>query len=99
LNARNGDTMVPKTSDSPKLVVLSTDSTDVGLVQGVLLALTDKAKSVDGYMIEVKGFASAPGGAAVNQKLSEDRANNVTNILLQQGKVPLTKMLAPGAMG
>jgi flagellar motor protein MotB len=31
--------------------------------------------------------------------LSEDRANNVTNILLQQGHVPLTNMLAPGAMG
>jgi hypothetical protein len=33
------------------------------------------------------------------QKLSEDRANNVANILLQQGHVPLTNMLAPGAMG
>jgi OmpA-OmpF porin, OOP family len=64
-----------------------------------LLALTGKAKSVDGYMIEVKGFASATGSVALNQKLSEDRANNVTNILLQQGKVPLTRMLAPGAMG
>jgi OOP family OmpA-OmpF porin len=64
-----------------------------------LLALTDKAKTVNGYMIEVKGFASATGSAALNQKLSEDRANNVTNILLQQGKVPLTRMLAPGAMG
>ena len=26
-------------------------------------------------------------------------AGNVTNILLQQGHVPLTRMLAPGAMG
>lgn len=64
-----------------------------------LLALTEKAKAVNGYMIEVKGFASVSGSAALNQKLSEDRANNVTNILLQQGKVPLTRMLAPGAMG
>lgn len=64
-----------------------------------LLALTDKAKTVNGYMIEVKGYASATGNAAMNQKLSEDRANNVTNFLLQQGKVPLTRMLAPGAMG
>ncbi len=64
-----------------------------------LLALTDKAKAVDGYMIEVKGFASATGSTALNQKLSEDRANNVANILLQKGKVPLTRMLAPGAMG
>jgi outer membrane protein OmpA-like peptidoglycan-associated protein len=64
-----------------------------------LLALTEKAKSIEGYMIEVKGFASASGSAATNQKLSEDRANAVTNILIQQGRVPLTRMLAPGAMG
>jgi OOP family OmpA-OmpF porin len=64
-----------------------------------LLALTEKAKTVQGYMIEVKGYASAVGSVAMNQKLSEDRANNVTSILLQQGHVPLTRMLAPGAMG
>ena len=64
-----------------------------------LTALADKAKTINGYMIEVKGFASSTGNAASNQKLSEDRANNVTNILLQQGKTPLTRMLAPGAMG
>ena len=64
-----------------------------------LVALAQKAQGVEGYMIEVKGYASATGSAALNQKLSEDRASNVTNILLQQGKVPLTRMLAPGAMG
>ena len=64
-----------------------------------LNTLADKAKSVQGYMIEVKGYASAVGSVALNQKLSEDRANNVTSVLLQQGKVPLTRMLAPGAMG
>lgn len=64
-----------------------------------LLALADKAKTIDGYMVEVKGYASVTGSAALNQKLSEDRANGVTSILLQQGKVPLTRMLAPGAMG
>jgi flagellar motor protein MotB len=35
----------------------------------------------------------------LNQKLSEDRANNVTTFLLQQGHIPLTRTLAPGAMG
>jgi OmpA-OmpF porin, OOP family len=64
-----------------------------------LLALTQKAQGIEGYMIEVKGYASATGNAAKNQALSEDRADNVTNILIQQGKVPLTRMLAPGAMG
>lgn len=64
-----------------------------------LLQLAEKAKPVNGYMIEVKGYASAVGNAAYNQKLSEDRANAVTSILLQQANVPLTRMLAPGAMG
>jgi OmpA-OmpF porin, OOP family len=64
-----------------------------------LLALTDKAKTIDGYMIEVKGYASSVGSVALNQQLSEDRSDAVTNILLQQGHIPLTKMLAPGAMG
>jgi OmpA-OmpF porin, OOP family len=64
-----------------------------------LLALAEKAKTINGYMIEVKGYASSVGNTALNQRLSEDRASNVTNILLQQGKAPLTRMLAPGAMG
>jgi len=64
-----------------------------------LLALAEKSKTINGYMVQVKGYASKSGSAAYNQKLSEERANNVTNILLQQGHVPLTNMLAPGAMG
>ena len=64
-----------------------------------LLALAKKAESIDGYMIEVKGYASSVGSVTLNQKLSEDRASNVTNILLQKGNIPLTRMLAPGAMG
>jgi len=64
-----------------------------------LMDLVAKAKEYNGYNIQVKGYASATGSAALNQKLSEDRADNVTNILVQQGHVPLTNMLAPGAMG
>jgi outer membrane protein OmpA-like peptidoglycan-associated protein len=64
-----------------------------------LLQLADKAKTITAYMIQVKGYASSVGSASLNQKLSEDRANNVTQILQQQGHIPLTNMLAPGAMG
>jgi outer membrane protein OmpA-like peptidoglycan-associated protein len=64
-----------------------------------LLALAQKAEGINGYMIQVKGYASSVGSAALNQTLSEDRANNVTQFLLQQGHVPLTRVLAPGAMG
>jgi outer membrane protein OmpA-like peptidoglycan-associated protein len=64
-----------------------------------LLALVQKAMTYNGYTIQVKGYASSVGSASLNQKLSDERANNVTNILVQQGHVPLTNMLAPGAMG
>jgi OOP family OmpA-OmpF porin len=64
-----------------------------------LQALAEKAKTINGYMIEIKGYASATGSVAVNQKLSEERANNVAHFMMQQGQVPLTNMLAPGAMG
>jgi outer membrane protein OmpA-like peptidoglycan-associated protein len=61
--------------------------------------LAEKAKTIDGYMIEVKGYASSSGSASLNQKLSEERADKVATILLQQGRIPLTNMLAPAAMG
>jgi len=64
-----------------------------------LLALCQKAKTVTGYVIQVKGYASSVGSAALNQKLSQERAANVIDFLEQQGGIPLTNMLAPGAMG
>jgi OmpA-OmpF porin, OOP family len=64
-----------------------------------LLKLAEQAKGITGYVIQVKGYASKVGSAALNQKLSTERAENVTNFLEQEGKIPLTNMLAPGAMG
>ena len=64
-----------------------------------LLALCQKAKTVNGYVIQVKGYASAVGSAALNQKLSQERAANTVDLLEQQGGIPLTNVLAPGAMG
>src|ERR1700741_354706 len=64
-----------------------------------LLALAEKAKNVEGYVIEVKGYASSVGSVSLNQQLRELLANSGTNVLIQQGHIPLTRMLAPGAMG
>jgi OmpA-OmpF porin, OOP family len=64
-----------------------------------LLQLAQKATGVTGYIIQVKGYASAVGSAALNQRLSTERANNVLEFLEQQGNIPLTNVLAPGAMG
>jgi OOP family OmpA-OmpF porin len=67
--------------------------------QTQLIQLCQQAKGVTAYILQVQGYASAVGSAALNQRLSSERANAVTAILEQQGGIPLTNMLAPGAMG
>ena len=64
-----------------------------------LLELAQKAKGIKAYMIQVQGYASKVGSAALNQKLSTERATNVLDLLLQEGHIPLTHVMAPGAMG
>ncbi len=64
-----------------------------------LLELANKAKTITAYIIQVQGYASAVGSAALNQKLSLERAENVLAFLEQDGQIPLTNILAPGAMG
>ncbi len=57
------------------------------------------AADTPGYMIQVQGYASATGSAAQNQRLSSERADAVLSIIQQTGAVPLTRILAPAAMG
>src|SRR5205814_333247 len=64
-----------------------------------LLALAQKAKGITAYIIQVQGYASKVGSAALNQKLSQERATNVLEFMEQDGGIPLTNVLAPGAMG
>ncbi len=64
-----------------------------------LLALCQKAKTVPGYVIQAQGYASKVGSPALNQQLSQERAQNVVDFLEQKGGIPLTNVLAPGAMG
>jgi len=67
--------------------------------QPQLMDLANKAKTITAYIIQVQGYASAVGSAALNQKLSMERADNVLAFLEQNGTIPLTNILAPGAMG
>ncbi len=64
-----------------------------------LLQLAQQAKGITAYIIQVQGYASKVGSAALNQKLSAERADHVLEFLEQQGNIPLTNVLAPGAMG
>jgi OmpA-OmpF porin, OOP family len=64
-----------------------------------LLQLAQQAMGIKAYILQVQGYASAVGSAALNQRLSSERSANVTEFLEQEGNIPLTNMLAPGAMG
>jgi len=67
--------------------------------QEALAKLAHNAVSLTGYIIQVKGFADSSGNAAMNQKLSMERAQNVIAYLLQTCNVPVRHIIAPGAMG
>jgi len=67
--------------------------------QEELKALAQTATALTGYIIEVTGYADSTGSAAINTKLSEDRAKAVITFLMQQGGVPVRHIVAPGAMG
>jgi outer membrane protein OmpA-like peptidoglycan-associated protein len=62
----------------------------------VLAAAT---KGVDGYLVEIAGYASSTGTKQLNQKLSEDRAAAVANYLLQRGNIPMRRIVAPAGYG
>jgi OmpA-OmpF porin, OOP family len=61
--------------------------------------LAQVATGLTGYIVEVTGYADSSGSAAMNTKLSEDRAKSVVTFLMQQGNVPIRHIVAPGAMG
>jgi outer membrane protein OmpA-like peptidoglycan-associated protein len=64
-----------------------------------LKQLAQTATGLTGYIVEVTGYADTTGNAAMNTKLSEDRAKSVVTVLMQQGGVPVRHIVAPGAMG
>jgi outer membrane protein OmpA-like peptidoglycan-associated protein len=64
-----------------------------------LKQLAQTATGLKGYIVEVTGYTDSTGNAAMNTKLSEDRAKAVITYLVQQGAVPVRHIVAPGAMG
>jgi outer membrane protein OmpA-like peptidoglycan-associated protein len=67
--------------------------------QEELKKLSQTATGLKGYIVEVTGYADSTGSAAINTKLSEERAKAVVTYLFQQGNVPIRHIVAPGAMG
>jgi OmpA-OmpF porin, OOP family len=67
--------------------------------QEELKKLAETATGLKGYIVEVTGYADSTGSAAINTKLSENRAKAVITYFIQQGNVPVRHIVAPGAMG
>jgi len=63
-----------------------------------LRQLAEQAKGVEGYLVQVRAFASAVGSSALNQQLSLQRADAVTAVLHHSGVNP-TRVVVPAAMG
>jgi outer membrane protein OmpA-like peptidoglycan-associated protein len=61
--------------------------------------LAQTAKSTNGYMIEVAGYASKTGSKELNQKLTDARAQTVADYLREVGNIPMRRILAPAGYG
>jgi outer membrane protein OmpA-like peptidoglycan-associated protein len=57
------------------------------------------AATLDGYMIEISGYASASGSSELNQKLSEARAAAVTQYLEEVKDIPVRRIVSPVGYG
>ena len=55
-------------------------------------AVAQQAMTLRGYEIEITGFASAEGSAAMNKRLSENRARSVINYLVETHNIPLRRI-------
>ena len=64
-----------------------------------LKKLATTATALNGYIIEIKGFADSSGNASMNDRLSENRAKAVVGYLIRECNVPVWRVVAPGAMG
>jgi OOP family OmpA-OmpF porin len=67
--------------------------------KAALANLAKDAVGTTGYIIDVKGYADSSGAAVANQQLSMDRSQAVIAYLIQECKVPIRHIIAPGAMG
>jgi len=58
-----------------------------------------QAKTERGFVLEVRGFASADGSTNLNDRLSERRSDAVVRYLAQQHQIPLRRIILPFGYG
>jgi len=61
--------------------------------------IATQAKSAKGFVIEVRGFASADGGENSNRTLSQKRAEAVMHYLAENHDIPLRRIVMPLGYG
>jgi OOP family OmpA-OmpF porin len=66
--------------------------------KALLQQFATEARATDAYMIQVQAYASAVGPYQLNQRLSLQRADRVTQILQQSG-VPSSNVFVPAGLG
>jgi OOP family OmpA-OmpF porin len=61
--------------------------------------IAQQALKARGYVIEVRGFASAEGGDKLNEQLSQRRADAVVRYLAETHNIPLRRIITPFGYG
>ena len=61
--------------------------------------LAKDAASIQGYMIEIAGYASSTGTKSENERLSDERAAAVTDYLRNTANIPMRRILVPAGYG
>lgn len=67
--------------------------------KGELEKLAEQAKTEQGFVIEVAGFASSDGNESINRSLSQRRANAVIQYLAESYSIPLRRFITPMGYG
>lgn len=67
--------------------------------KAMLDEIATQAKNEHAFVIEVRGFASSDGSTALNDRLSERRADAVVRYLAQQHEIPLRRIILPFGYG
>ena len=67
--------------------------------KSALSGIATRGAAMNGYLVEVTGYADATGRVGANQGLSDRRAEAVVNYLSHEGSIPLRRILNPTGFG
>lgn len=85
-----------------KILIIQFEFNSANLLEKAKLeldGLAHQTKNLRGFLIEVKGFASADGNDAYNVRLSESRAESVVRYLIESHQIPLRHIITPHGYG